>query len=282
MRSLALVLVLASVLATPAAEPLRRGIVSLAPNLTELVYAMGLESQLVARSSACDYPPAATNLPIAGDFGRPNLEVLTRLKPQTILVTDVENPAILQRLRADGASCLKVSCEGWTNLLNAAREIGRAVDQPELAAAWCRGMEQRRRTLQARTDAAWQGRARPRVYVEIWHDPPMTAGGGSFLDDLVALAGGRNAAHELAANYTRASDEWVLRTDPDAIVLLYMTTAGRDAGRELAHRTGWASLRAVRAGNLCAGIPPELLLRPGPRCLDGVEQLATWLETHVR
>ena len=132
---LLLALWLGWVVTAPAAATPRQGMVSLAPNLTELVHAIGLGSQLVARSSACDYPPAVTNLPIAGDFGRPNLEVVTRLRPAVILMTDLENPAVLQRLRDDGATCLQVSCEGWTNLMHAAREIGRAAGRSDLADA---------------------------------------------------------------------------------------------------------------------------------------------------
>lgn len=260
------------------ADPARKGLASLAPSLTELAWDLGVGSSLVARSSACDYPPAATNVPVAGDFGRPNLEALERLRPATILTTDVENPAALRTLRASGAECLPLSCEGWTNLMQAAVAIGRAAGRPDLAMAWTNKMGLRREALQRRVDAVWRGKTRPRVYVEIWHDPPMTVGGGTFLEDLLVLAGGSNVAHNVTPAYARVADEWLLRADPEAILLLYMTDKADGTAANLAARTGWNSLQAIRSDRVCRTIPPDLLLRPGPRCLEGAERFADWLE----
>lgn len=259
------------------AQTPRQGVVSLAPNLTELVCAMGFGAQLTARSSACDFPPDVTALPIAGDFGRPNLEAIERLRASVVLVTDVENPASLHALRQAGVRCLELSCEGWTNLLGAAESIGRELGDPRRAQRWVEGMRTRRDGIGRRVAGAWNGRARPRVYIEIWKEPLTTTGGGSFLDDLVTLAGGRNISAGLQEKYPRVAPEWVIRENPDAIVLLYMPGKERDAAAGVTGRTGWSGLKAVRNRAISADIAPDLLLRPGPRCLDGVEKLAEFL-----
>ena len=247
------------------------GLVSLAPNLTELVCALGGETQLVGRSSACDFPPSVTNLPVAGDFGRPQLETLARLQPRCVLVSDVEQGAVLVAIRRLGAECLVLPCESWTNLLQAATAIARALGTPAAGDTWCRQMETRRAALVERT-RTWPHR--PSVFVEIWGDPLTTAGRGSFVTELVGFAGGRNVAGTVDRAYTQISSEWVIRQDPDVLLLAYMGGTAPDP----AARAGWSGLRAVRSGALCTNIPPSLLLRSGPRCLDGAGRLADWLE----
>lgn len=272
------VLLVFSVAISSPAQVSRHGVASLAPNLTELVYALGFGTQLVARSSACDFPPEAKSLPIAGEFGRPNLEALERIRPAFVLVTDVENTSILPSIDQAGARCLKLSCEGWSNLLAAADTIGIALGDAERATAWKLAMKSHRSNIAARVDAAWRDRIRPRVFAEIWSDPPTTAGRGSFLDDLISLAGGINIAREQTPSYAHVAPEWVVRENPDAIVLLYMMQTGRDAAASVRNRTGWGGMTAIKRGAICTNVPPDLLLRSGPRCLDGVEMLADWLQ----
>lgn len=264
-------------LATPAgAQTMSRGVASLAPNLTELMFALGYGTQLVARSSACDFPAAATNLPIAGDFGRPNIEAIRRLRPELVIVTDVENPASLRAIGQGGTRTLKLSCEGWTNLMNAAIALGDAVGEPATAARWVKTMTERRARLHAATIANESRVPPPRTFIEIWRDPLTTAGGESFLDDLVTLAGGRNMARHLGPTYPHVASEWVIRENPEAVLLLYMLPSGRDLAADLRTRAGWSGITAIKNGNICTNVPPELLLRSGPRCLDGAEQLAAW------
>jgi len=241
------------------------------------MYSLGFETQLVARSSACDFPPEARALPVAGDFGRPNLEAIERLQPSLMIVTDVENPASLRALRQTGVKCMELSCEGWSNLLAAARAIGRELGDPERADRWVASMSARREAIKQRSDNTWNDRTRPRIYVEIWKEPLTTAGHSSFLGDLVTLAGGQNIAATLPEKYPHVSSEWVIRENPDAIVLLYMLEQGNDPVADVKKRTGWGGIRAVRTGAISANIRPDLLLRSGPRCLDGADKLAEFL-----
>lgn len=254
--------------------------VSLAPSLTELVFALGLGDRLVGRSSACDFPPEAKALPVLGDFGRPNQEALLAAHPDLVLATDLEKPGLRGYLEGLGIRALVLPCENWRDLLEAGRVIGRELGNPEAGRRWADTMEARRAAIEQRADAFRAGRERPGVYIEIWSDPPMTAGKESFANDLVTLAGGRNIGAALGRSYANVSSEWILAQDPDAIVLAYMTTNA--AAERLAQRPGWNRLRAVREGRVCAGINPDWLLRPGPRMLDGAEALAEWLMEEAR
>jgi iron complex transport system substrate-binding protein len=273
------VLLLLSLRDTPGEEgrssPASR-IVSLAPSLTELVCALGLESLLVARSSACDYPERVTRLPVAGDFGRPNIELLHRVRPDLVLITDLEKPALLDQLKRAGMNCLVLQCEGWDDMMSAALTISERVGMGESGADWVSGLNSRRDALSERVDKHYRDQPRPKVYIEVWGDPVTTAGGGTFLNDLVEMAGGRNIAAGLGEAYPHISAEWVIKENPDVILLAYMlpAVAVRDS---LLSRPGWDSIAAVRSGRICCDIEPDLLLRPGPRMIDGAEQFADWL-----
>jgi iron complex transport system substrate-binding protein len=113
----------------------------------------------------------------------------------------------------------------------------------------------------------------PRVFIELWDDPLTTAGGSSFLDDVVSRAGGVNVAHGLSQPHPRVSAEQVIEWNPDVIVVAHMARGG-NAAAQMAQRIGWSDIAAVRKGRIIRDMPPDLILRPGPRLIDGVKVLA--------
>lgn len=251
-------------------------VVSLAPSLTELVYALGFGDRMVGRSSACDFPPEAKALPVVGGFGRPNLEAVQGLRPDLLIATSLEKRGIIRRMNELGVETLLLPCESWTELLQAARALGKALGEAAAAERWVQDMTARREALARQVNAFYAGRARPRVYVEVWSDPLTTPGAGTFLDDLVRLAGGTNVAGSLRRPYAQVSAEWVIRQNPQAILLAYMMPAA-GAAQHLRERPGWGGIDAVQNGALCTNIPPDWLLRPGPRLIGGAEIFARWL-----
>lgn len=255
--------------------PLR--IVSLAPNLTELVYVLGFGSNLVGRSSACNYPPESQAVPVVGGFGRPNWEVLESLHPDLVLATDLEKPGLLQRVNERGMRGLLMPCESWDELLQAAITLSEAMGRRSAGEQFVKEMTARRNALAARV-ASFSGTGqRPRVYVEVWGDPLTTAGANTFLTDIVQLAGGTNIAGSLRPKYVSVNSEWVIGQDPDVILLAYMLPK-TSAAAALAKRPAWDKIRAIRQNAICDSIPPDLLLRPGPRVIQGAEAFAAWLE----
>ena len=112
--------------------------------------------------------------------------------------------------------------------------------------------------------------------MEIEDHPLMTAGGTSFLDDLIVRAGGVNVAHEIPQAYTIINPEKVIEWDPDIIIVVKMGRPG-DAAAQLSRRIGWADISAVKNKNVIDDIDPDLLFRPGPRLIDGVKTLAVRL-----
>jgi iron complex transport system substrate-binding protein len=108
---------------------------------------------------------------------------------------------------------------------------------------------------------------RTRVYVEIWHEPSMTAGKGSFIDEMIDIAGGANIAHDVIRPYCNFSHEKVVNLNPQVIILAYMDKAPL---KLVESRMGWKNIDAVKNKRVFGDINPDLLLRPGPRITEAI------------
>ena len=110
-----------------------------------------------------------------------------------------------------------------------------------------------------------------KVFIEFWNDPLMSAGKDSFIDELITLAGGINIAHDTQMAYSYFSPEQVIKRDPDCIVLAYMVN--QDAASAIRERLGWREISAVKNNRIYNDINPDILLRPGPRLVQGLTEL---------
>ncbi len=246
------------------------GYVSLAPSTTEILFALGLEERISGVSSYCNYPPRAADKTRVGDFSHPNLEVILALKPEYIFCTGLEQAPTVARLKALGFRVYCADPAGVEELLRTIRDIG-AITGKEARAREV--IAEIRSGLAASAEKAEliPERNRVKVFIEIWHDPLMTAGKGSFVDELIKLAGGVNIAHGVRRPYCNFSAEQVAALDPGCIILAYMDQ--RDAVRIMETRFGWENIKAVRNRRVFNDINPDLILRPGPRVAEGVREL---------
>lgn len=256
----------------PAVAPSMPRIVSLAPSLTEMVCAVGGAHRLVGRTDVCNFPSnLLATVPVVAGFGRPYLEPLLEQKPTVVLDVDLEDQSMGATLARLGIRHQHVECRRLGDIPGAIRMIGRLADCPDAGNTLAGSIEERIRARQAAV-ASVPPERRPLVFVEIWGDPLMTAGRNSFVSELVALAGGRNLGDELAHDYGTVSTEWVLERNPEIVLCLY-PGAGHQAVKIVASRLGWQTIRAVQHGRVYDGFDLDTILRPGPRVLDGVEQL---------
>lgn len=255
-------------------------IVSLAPNVTEFLFALGVGDRIVGATDFCDYPPEAKAIPRVGGLGAPSLEKLLALAPDLVIAADFEQNEMADVLRAAGVEVIEQRINNFDELFAAVRRIGAAVDRENEAERVAGEMAEQLRLAKSLAEARIaQGHPVPRVFGEVWSDPLMTVGGGSFVDKVIVAAGGVNVAHGLKLEYPTINPEQVIEWDPDVIVFLYMLPPYK-AAAELADRIGWKQIKAVRDGRLISDLSPDLLLRPGPRLPQGVRILAERL-AHV-
>jgi len=111
---------------------------------------------------------------------------------------------------------------------------------------------------------------RKRVYVELWYSPVTTAGKGSFVSDMIEIAGAKNVFDDVGKPYPQVSGESVVERDPQIIIIGYMLEK-ENKEAYIKNRPGWESVSAVRGGHVYSDIDPDLFLRPGPRLVDGLE-----------
>lgn len=261
-------------LGRPVSLPERPGrIVSLAPSLTETVFALGRGEALVGVTEACDYPAAARGVPSVGGLATPDLERIARLGPEVVLVTAEANPReVLAQLHRLKLPVFALKPEGAAGVLASLEAVGRALGVQGRAAALVEELRGRVEGVRARV----AGRGRVRVLYLVWADPPIAASGGSFIHDLLDLAGGANVVPERTTAYLRLGWEEIVARRPEVILLTAHRGAGNGDGSAGPNRAPWArftSIPAVRTGRVLA-LPSDTILRPGPRLADGLELLA--------
>lgn len=251
-------------------------VVTLAPNLTEIVFAVGGGSSLVGVSEYSDYPPAARSLPRVGGL-EVSAERVVSLRPDLVLATPEGNAkGPVNALIAAGVPVLAVPAGSLAEVLAGIRLVGRRLGRSGAAERLATELERRRAAVGAR--AAETGKPRPRAILLIWPDPPQGAGGGTFLNDLLTECGAENL---LAGRrgWPLVSPEW-LATAPIDVLVVPDSEETRPA-YERAFRTGPLSRGAVSTARIVR-IDESVLTRPGPRVFDALEKLERMLEAGRR
>jgi iron complex transport system substrate-binding protein len=242
-------------------------IVSLAPNLTEIVYAVGAGDRLVGRTSYCDYPLAAKAVAEVGDTMQPSVERIIALKPQLVLISTASQlETFTKQLDEQRIAVYVTNPNSVDQVFSSIETLGQlfgTTDQAKQVAA-----DLRRRTQAV--EAAVAGRPPVRVFYQISDEPLYTIGRDAFLTDLIRRGGGISVTADVPTAFPRYSDEAALASQPEAIIL----PTGGSIGN--ANSTAAPALRnspAVR-NNRVYKINDDILARPGPRLIDGLEQLA--------
>ena len=250
-----------------------RHIVSLAPSNTESLFAIGAGDQVVGRDEFSNYPAQVSQLPsIGGGFGDYNYEAIVALQPDLVLAAEINTPEQVQALEKLGLVIFFLPNptsldEMYANLITLAHLTGREAE----AAILVENLQSRAVAVVKKLSAATD---RPTIFYELDStDPnaPWTAGPGTFIDTLITLAGGENIAAHLEDQYPQISLEELLVKNPE-IILLGDAAYGVTPESVLT-RPGWASLDAVQNQHVYP-FDDDLVIRPGPRLVDGLEALA--------
>lgn len=240
-------------------------IVTLAPNMAEMVYAAGAGEQLAGTVDYSDYPPAARDVPRVGDAFRVDYERLRMMQPDLIIAWRSGTPAAtVEALQAQGYDVAQLDATSLDDVAVLLERIGELAGRPEEAAA--AAAEYRAGVADLRNEFA--ARDRLSVFYQISADPWYTFGGGHVVNELIELCGGRNVFADLPALAPQVDLEAILRSNPD--VILNGSAESGSAWQQRWQR--WDFVAAVAAGRLYT-VNPDLVARSTPRLVAGGRQI---------
>lgn len=240
-------------------------LVSLSPNLTEIIFKLGQGQQLVGRSSVCDYPQEALKLPIVGKFGIPYLEPMIALQPTLVVTEKVSNNAFFQDLVKYQIKYQVFANESLDDYLKIVTALGKILNCEKEAA---RLVSRTQAQIDALRNAAKQRRYRPKVLVLISDAPLITTGRKSFISEMIELAGGHNIGDAEERGFFTCSLEWINKNNPDIIIMPRHATSKKVA--DLQKNPAWSSLAAFKNQHIITDIDDSILYRLGPRTVDGI------------
>ncbi|MEM2896093.1 MAG: cobalamin-binding protein [Candidatus Bathyarchaeia archaeon] len=251
-------------------------IVSLAPSNTEILFALGLGNNVVGVTSYCDYPPEVIEkvnnqeIAIIGGYIDPDVEKIIALDPD-LVVADGENVqgSVVETLEGYGFTVIGLDPKNVSQIIQDIILVGEATGKKLEAENLADELNQRIDEVVNKVEGIEH---KPRVYYELWYDPLASIGPGTWIHELIGIAGGENIFSDAPTPYPLISPEAVIQRDPEIIVipLGYM---GGAAKSEIKARPGWNSIEAVKNDRIHE-IDESLVYRPGPRIVDGLEELA--------
>jgi iron complex transport system substrate-binding protein len=252
--------------AAPAAQPPQR-IVSLAPSVTETLFALGFGNRLVGVTTSCDYPAEAQKIAKIGGFMSPSLEVIVAKRPDLVLgVSSATDPVKAREMERLGLRVHLISLAGVNDILNSIKTIARLLEKPEAGERLVRKI-----TLQIdRVARRIAGASRRATLLAVGIRPLVAVGGKNFIDELITLAGGENIARDAAQPWLNLPDEVVVAKAPQVIIEAGMGSERSEAAK---HWRDLKSIPAVKEGRVYA-YPSDKILRPGPRIGEGLEEIA--------
>lgn len=249
-------------------EPMR--IISMAPSLTETLFALGLGSRVVGVTNFCNYPPEARKKEKIGGFSNPNLEKIVSLKPDLILATlDGNKKEVIDKLKELGLSVNVTNPRNIEEILGAITQIGQATYQQKRAEELVSSMRRRIETVVKSV----KGLRRPPVLFIYGEDPLIAAGSGTFANDLIRLAGGRNISEDSWIPYPKYNFEEILIKKPERIFISSMETTAKAPSKVIERWKKWSSIPAITKEQVYL-INGDLIDRSGPRIVEGLEILA--------
>ena len=247
------------------AQPATR-IVSLAPANTEIAYAIGAGDKMVAGTSYDDYPEEAKSLPKIGDFANPSVEKIASFQPDLILAAGGIQDGLRSKFEKLGVQVYVVDPTTYEGVMASITEVGQLAGTSEEAQQVVDTMKQAQADVQGKVGSL----DKATTFLEIYSEPLMTAGSGTFIDDMITIAGGQNIGAEAGSGFPNFSTEVLVQKDP----VVYIADSGSmSKPGDISKRAGFSELTAVKDGRVYV-IDDNLIARPGPRLAQGLQELA--------
>jgi iron complex transport system substrate-binding protein len=245
-------------------------VVSLAPSVTETLFALGFGDRLVGVTTSCDYPAEARTIPKIGGFMSPSLETIVAKRPDVVIgVSSATDPAKAREMERLGLKVTLISLASVSDIFSSIKSIARLLGNPQAGEKLVRKMILQMDHVKNRVAPA----TRRSTLLLVGLRPLIAVGGKNFIDELITLAGGKNIAGDAAQPWLNLPDEYVVAKAPQVII-----EAGMGSERDQAAKH-WADLKSIPAvqQRRIYRYPSDKILRPGPRIGEGLEEIARLL-----
>lgn len=256
-------------------EPQR--IVSLAPGLTEILYAIGLDEKIVGVTSYCNWPYRARQKTRIGGFTNPSVEKIVSLKPDLIVVTaDGNRKDIMQKLERIGLSVYVTNPSDTAGILKSILDIGEITNRRKEAGKLVDKLQKRLNNIEAQI----RHKSKPKVFFQIGLEPVITVGKGTLINETIERAGGINVAGLDTARYPRYSAEGIMQASPEIVLFAPMAN-----DREfVAVKKFWQELKGIPAvkNNKIYPVNTDLIGRASPRIVDAIETMALIFHPEIK
>lgn len=242
-------------------------IISLAPSHTEILYSLGLDDKIVGVTTYCDYPEEAKSKEKVGDAMAVNVERVIELNPDLVIQYGPGNEDTNNKIKDAGIPILSYEPESIDEVIELINEIGKITGTGRAATILTTDMMAKRDYIITKV----QNVEKPKVFYEIWNEPLMAAGPGSFIDELINLAGGENIANDAKGEYPEFELEQLIERNPD--VYLSSKDFEEKTIESIKSREGYDSINAIKNDRVYL-LEPNITSRPGPRIVEGLELIA--------
>lgn len=243
-------------------------IISLSPSATEILFAIGAQNQIAARSDFCDFPENAKNIPSVGGFDGKTLSIekILSFSPDFVYLTNGMHNYLIPFLQKHNIAYYISVADSVQTVLQEIAEIGKITDHQLQAQKLCNQIKQDLQKI------AEQNKSKPKVtvYWEVWTPPYMSAGKNSFINEIITYAGGINIFSDIEQPYPVVSEEAILMRNPQIIIIPNSTVGGTTA---VTSRKNWQNISAVK-NNKIYSVDTNIISRPGPRISQAIELIS--------
>ena len=251
-------------------------IVSLDPSVTEILFVLGLDNEVVGVTDYCDYPEGAKFKSKVGGYLDPNIEAIALLEPDLVATTLKTNtPGLIKQLENFGIKVFVLDPKNIEDIFHNISSLAKLTSREEKAKPLITTLKERLSEVKRKVN----GICRPSVFLEMGADPLISVGPGSFASDLIEIAGGRNVFSHSSSRYRRFTLEEVLLADPEVIIICSMISDDSCLAQK-GWWERWTSMSAVRNGRIFV-VEADLITRPGPRMIDGLVEIAKAIHPEI-
>ncbi len=251
-------------------------IVSLDPSITEILFALGLNNEMVGVTDYCDYPEQARTTPKVGGYINPNIEAIALLEPDLVVTTLKTNtPRLIQQLEDFGITVFVLDPKKIEDIFENISSLAKITYREERAGELLGALKERLHGVRKKVAEI----SRPGVFLGMGKDPLISVGPGSFAHDLIGIAGGRNVASQSSSPYRRYTLEEILLADPEVIIICSMAPDDSCLAQKRWWKR-WTNMSAVRNSRIYV-IESNLLTRPGPRMVEGLMEIAKAIHPEI-